>query len=183
MKDFFIQLAILLCGLCFLRAKELLAPEEMGALRKKLQQVAGVFSDPTLVERYGLQHTVLVTGCNHGFLNHLYNFDCFAKRLGMKYLVITMDKAAEETLSKHHPQITTFPMTGSDEITSSATEFRSAQFNLITARKKAAVHSIMELGFDVLFSDTDVTMLRDPFPYLIWKNVDYVHSLNVHCTL
>jgi hypothetical protein len=34
----------------------------------------------------------------------------------------------------------------------------------------------------VLFTDTDVALIRDPFPYLLWKDVDYVHSLNVICS-
>eukprot|EP00605_Chrysophyceae_sp_TOSAG23-4_P000317 GSChrysophyteH1.ASY1.ANO1.362.1 assembled CDS len=59
--------------------------------------------------------------------------------------------------------------------------FRSAQFNLITARKKEAVHDVLTLGYDVLFSDTDVALVRDPFPYLLWNDVDYVHSLNQIC--
>ena len=70
---------------------------------------------------------------------------------------------------------------GSDAITSDSTSFRSKQFNLITARKKEVVHDILALGYDVIFSDTDVAMIKDPMPYLIWKNVDYVHSLNARC--
>ena len=69
----------------------------------------------------------------------------------------------------------------SSSVTSDSVTFRSKQFNLITARKKEAVHDILVLGYDVLFSDTDVAMLRDPLPYLLWKNVDYVHSLNAVC--
>jgi hypothetical protein len=72
-------------------------------------------------------------------------------------------------------------MEGADEITTVAQEFRSKQFNIITARKKQAVLSIMKLGYDVLFSDTDVALVRDPLPYLFWQNVDYVHSLNAFC--
>ena len=33
-----------------------------------------------------------------------------------------------------------------------------------------------------MFTDTDVALVRDPFPYLLWDNVDYVHSLNAICT-
>jgi hypothetical protein len=161
-------------------AKELLSPTDMALLEQKLKKVAGVYTDEALVKKYHLEKTVVITGCNHGFLNHLFNFDCFMRRLGMKYLVITMDKDAETELRKH-PHIETFLMAGEGEIHSTAQEFRSKQFNLITTRKKAAVHSIMQLGFDVLFSDTDVAIVRDPFPYLLWDNVDYVHSVNAFC--
>lgn len=69
------------------------------------------------------------------------------------------------------------------EVTGASTEFRSKQFNLITARKKEAVHDILMLGYDVLFSDTDVAVIRDPLPYMLRTNVDYVHSLNYMCTV
>eukprot|EP01036_Dinobryon_divergens_P028204 gene28204-37108_t len=69
------------------------------------------------------------------------------------------------------------------EVTTDPQKFRSKQFNLITARKKEAVHDILKLGYNVLFSDTDVAMIRDPLPYMLWENVDYVHSLNYWCNV
>lgn len=180
MNSMWALVSVLFIELLLVTGHNLLTQNEMELLKRQLDRVAGVFEDPVLVERYKLQKTVLITGCNHGFLNHLFNFDCFAQRLGMKYLVVTMDNLVESFLTNHTSMVT-FPMLGSNDIGTESTEFRSKQFNLITARKKAAVHSIMLLGYDVLFSDTDVAMLRDPFPYLLWKNVDYVHSLNVIC--
>ena len=152
-------------------------------LRGLLQQAAGVYTDPQ--RQVGLERIVVVTGCNHGFLNHLLNFRCFADRLGLKFLVVAMDEQANTNLTKHTKMLTYYMPTGADNtsasVTSDSVTFRSKQFNLITARKKEAVHDILVLGYDVLFSDTDVAMLRDPLPYLLWKNVDYVHSLNAVC--
>ena len=48
-------------------------------------------------------------------------------------------------------------------------------------RKKHAVYDIMKLGFNVLFSDTDVVTTRDPLHLMIWKNMDYVFSINHIC--
>ena len=152
-------------------------------LRGLLQQAAGVYTDPQ--RQVGLERIVVVTGCNHGFLNHLLNFRCFADRLGMKFLVVAMDEKANTYLTKHTKMLTYYMPTGADNtsasVTSDSVTFRSKQFNLITARKKEAVHDILVLGYDVLFSDTDVAILRDPLPYLLWENVDYVHSLNAVC--
>jgi hypothetical protein len=67
------------------------------------------------------------------------------------------------------------------EETSSA--FRDRQFNIITNLKKKAVSNILELGYDVIFIDPDVALLSDPISYLLFKNFDYVHSLNVLCPL
>ena len=63
------------------------------------------------------------------------------------------------------------------------TYFRNTKFNIITRYKKKIVTNILSLGYDVLFSDTDVVVVRDPMPYLRFTNVDYVHSVNVLCPL
>ena len=105
--------------------------------------------------------------------------------MGLKFLVIAMDDKAYQYLTKHTNMVTYYMPTGVDNtsaaVTSDSVTFRSKQFNLITARKKEAVHDILVLGYDVLFSDTDVAIVRNPLPYLMWKNVDYVHSLNAVC--
>ena len=152
-------------------------------LRSVLEKSSGIFKDTA--RQVGLEKTVLVTGCNYGFLNHLHNFKCFADRLKIKFLVVALDEKSHQYLTKHTDMYTFYMAVGSDNssaaITSGSATFRSQQFNLITARKKEAVHDIIALGYDVLFSDTDVAILRDPMPFLLWKNVDYVHSLNSVC--
>lgn len=151
-------------------------------LANQLAKVAGIYKDPS--KSKGLEKTVLVTGCNYGFINHLHNFKCFADRLGMKFLVIAMEKDAYEYIV-NNTTMTSYLMAGGavGEVTGDSTEFRSKFFNLITARKKEAVHDILQLGYDVVFSDTDVAMVRDPLPYMIRTNVDYAHSLNYMCTM
>lgn len=150
---------------------------ENDTLLSALKRNAGVYRNET---RVGLEKTVLLTGCNHGFLNHLENFRCFAERLNMKFLVIALDFKAFEYIRRNTTMDAIYMATA--DVTESSVEFRSKQFNLITARKKEAVHDVLDLGFDVLFTDTDVALLRDPFPYLLYKHVDYVHSLNAICT-
>ena len=146
-----------------------------------LQRVAGVFHNESKRNEYGgdLDKTVVMTGCNHGFLNHLMNFKCFAERLGIKFLVVALDEKTHDFI-RLNTSVDSIYMQYAG-VTEEATEFRSKQFNLITTRKKEAVHDVLKLGYDVLFSDTDVAIVRDPFPYLLWTNVDYVHSLNCIC--
>lgn len=152
-------------------------------LQAMLEKSSGIFRDTE--RQLGFHRTVLVTGCNYGFINHLQNFKCFADRLGLKFLVIALDERSFQYLEKYTDMYVFYMAVGSDNssapVTSDSTTFRSKQFNLITARKKEAVHDILSLGYDVLFSDTDVAILKDPTPYLLWKNVDYVHSLNAPC--
>jgi hypothetical protein len=156
-------------------------------LKRQLEKVAGIYRedrDPSQAKVQGMEKTVMITACNFGFINHLHNFKCWADRLGMKFLVMAMDLEAH-TYITHNTTMDSYLMVGGavGEVTGLATEFRSKQFNLITARKKEAVHDILQLGYDVLFSDTDVAMVRDPLPYMIRDNVDYAHSLNYMCTV
>lgn len=152
-------------------------------LRSAVKRAAGVYVDPQ--RQKGFEDIVIVTGCNYGFINHLNNFKCFLERLGMKFLVVSMDQKAHNYLANHSSATMTPYNVGSGtvgEVSGGVVTFRSKDFNLLTAKKKEAVHDIMKLGYSVLFSDTDVVMIQDPFPYLLWNNVDYVHSLNVICT-
>ena len=43
-----------------------------------------------------LNRTVLITAINSGYLEHLLNFDCFMKRLGLKYVVFSLDPQMHE---------------------------------------------------------------------------------------
>jgi hypothetical protein len=148
-----------------------------------LENVAGVYKDPAKRVGLGLEKTVFLTGCNLGFINHLHNFKCFMDRLGIQFLVLAMDPFVHEYLV-NNTNMNSYLVGGGvvGEVGTDNADFRSHQFNLITQKKKEAVHDVMELGFDVVFSDTDVAVLRDPMPSLLYKNVDYVHSLNSICT-
>ena len=162
-------------------------PIHSGAsLLRAVQMAAGVYKEGTDVSktqhRRSLNKTVIITGCNHGFLNHLLNFKCFMDRLSMKFLVIAMDLHAYSYITNNTTMISYLMNEGVvGEVTGSSQDFRSKQFNLITQKKKEAVHNVMELGYDVLFADTDVAILKDPFDFLLYDNVDYVHSLNLWC--
>lgn len=142
-------------------------------LERALAEVAGLYNDPS--KQRGFEKTVLITGCDQGYLNHLHNFKCFADRLGMKFLVVSMHEDAHKHITKN----TNMKSHLYANITGG--KFRTPEFNLLTAKKIEAVHDMLRLGYDVLFSDVDVVMVQDPMPLLMWQNVDYVHSLNAVC--
>lgn len=155
-------------------------------LQSVVNKVSGVFRDPELVKKYNLERTVFIAASNYGYLNHIYNFDCFAKKLGMKYMIASLDHRLHEHLTTHTNLISYYYSKsnhpGSDRAVGiDSASFRSKQFNLIATRKNEVVYEIMKLGYNVLFSDTDVSLLHNPFPYLLWSGVNYVHSLNNPC--
>ena len=152
-----------------------------------LKKAAGYYRDPARTALLGLEKTVLVTGGNFGYLNHIHNFNCFVERLGLKYMVISMELHTHYYLQRHgflsfylNPS-SAGANDSSNAIKEQDTQFRETQFNLITNRKKKAVYDIMLLGYDVVFSDSDVVFRKDPLQYMIFRNVDYVHSLNMLC--
>lgn len=59
--------------------------------------------------------------------------------------------------------------------------FGGKNFNLIGCRKMEAVAGALKLGYDVIFSDVDIAVLRDPIDYLFFPHVDYTHSTNNGC--
>lgn len=163
---------------------------ELQDLLAAVKKAAGVYIDPQHPHQQNLDDIVIVTGCNYGFLNHLHNFKCFLDRLGMKFLVVAMDHQSYSYLTNQSRANTIgssmsvyYAGAGKvGEVGTGPVDFRSKAFNILTAKKKEAVHDILRLGYSVLFSDTDVVLVQDPLPYLLWHNVDYVHSINAICT-
>ena len=154
--------------------------ERSAELLKVLERSAGVYRDPLI--NPSLKKTVIITGCNSGYLNFLRNFKCFTDRLNLKILVFSMDERVHtHILDQNDTALSSFLWIGNDVINEESAVFRSPQFNAITHAKTAYTLAVLKLGYDVLFIDTDIALIRDPMPYLIWKNVDYVFSHNKIC--
>lgn len=109
----------------------------------------------------------------------------FIAGLGIKFLVLALDPHTHHYCTErgflvyflqHHSA-------GEGDIDEDVTEFRDPKYNQITRSKKHGVQVVLELGYDVLFSDTDVVWVRDPLPYLRFTNVDYAHSVSNQCPL
>ena len=152
-----------------------------------LQSVVGVYREHLATHdadtKKILDKTVILTASNYGYLNHLQNFNCFLQRLNLKFLVISLDLPTHNYILARTNMTSFYWITdiADKKVMIAASEFRSHQFNIITNRKEEAVHMVLSLGFNVLFIDTDVALLRDPFQLIIWKNVDYVYSHNRIC--
>ena len=71
-------------------------------LKEIIGKVAGLYIDQSfrsnnetfLRDRSkDIDRTVLMTGCNAAYINHLRNFKCFIDRIGFKAVVIAMDRS------------------------------------------------------------------------------------------
>jgi hypothetical protein len=149
-------------------------------LLKKLHEVAGVYVNET--KRKGLEKTVVITSCNHGFLNHLHNFKCFADRLGIRFLVMSMDLTLHAHLVRGTTMYSYLLRAGAvGNVSSESNEWASRNYTQITAKKSEAVYSVLAHGYDLFFAEVDIAIVRDPFPYLLYPGIQYVHSANSPC--
>lgn len=150
------------------------------SLRDTLKISAGVYHLPAHTPQ--LRKTVLITGCNRGYIPFLHNFKCFVDRLNLKLLVISMDEKTHwHVQNKLNDTLKSYLWTGEHAVHETFASFRSPQFNVITHAKTSYTHAILSLGYDVIFIDLDVALVRDPVPYLFWKGVDYVFTHNSIC--
>lgn len=150
------------------------------SLESALTEAAGIFRDKSETK---FSKTVFITAGNFGYLNHFHNHKCFLDRLNIKFLAVAMDRKMFDYFEKLSlaTNITAVYWTGDEQIFAESTTFRSKQFNIISNLKMRVVLKAMELGYDVVFSDPDIAIVRNPMPYLQWRNVDYIHSLNMIC--
>lgn len=149
-------------------------------LLKALALSSGVYQDSS--NNPSLKKTVLITGCNHGYIPFLNNFKCFIDRLNMKVLVFSMDlRTHMHVQHRMNSSLTSFHWIGDNAISETSAIFRSEQFNMITHSKTIYTQKVLSLGYDVLFIDLDIALVRDPLPYIIWRNVDYVFTHNKIC--
>jgi hypothetical protein len=149
-----------------------------------VQKAAGLYDDknfrsPSHDDAYHsrLNKTVLVTAANFGYLSHLLNFQCFAHRLNLRFLVISMDQHMHSHLTSLGIDSFYMHEPGGGTVKESGAVFRDEQFNMISNLKIKAVHLILKLGYDVLFSDPDIAIVKDPIPLLFsYQPYDHVFS-------
>ncbi len=169
------------------------------------EKSSGVYSSLSLRKQHQeLNNIIIVTVANYPYMNQLTNFACWLERLNMKALLFSLDEKlhqhitqlykiteVEETLDTHNNSKnkrfhTADPLLQSyhwkqDQSLSTYGEYHTKQFHSITTSKLGIILVLLHLKYSVLFVDADVALIRNPFPYLLWNNVDYVHSINKIC--
>ena len=160
---------------------------ETGELQNTASKAAGVFrSSVARSARPELKNVIIVTAANIAYFHHVQNFRCWMKRLGFHALMFSLDPdmhaSALDMASKdsktEEPLIHSYLW--SKNIRTVA-EWRTPAFHTITTAKLEVVLFLLRLHYNVLFVDIDVALIRDPFPYLMWKNVDMAYSVNKLC--
>lgn len=156
-------------------------------------------------------NTVVMTSANAGYLNHVRNLKCFLDKLGLRALFLAMDDRAHGYVSLHlNSTFVSVSMVGAENngtktrvqgatdaqrtqqirsspqsslvVEEAAADYHTHQFHIITTRKIEAVLWVLAKGLDVFFIDSDVALLRDPFPYLLKPTIaNYIFTSNKMC--
>ena len=154
-------------------------------LKVVAEKAAGVFrTSVTQQARPELRNVVIVTATNAAYKTHLQNFACWLNELAMKALLFSLDSEMQKYAVKmvqKDPKAPTFYSYEWATGISSTADWRTPEFHVITTAKLEVVLAMLRLQYDVLFVDPDVALMRDPFPYLLWQNVDMAYSRNALC--
>eukprot|EP01038_Epipyxis_sp_PR26KG_P009863 gene9863-13270_t len=145
------------------------------------KEMAGYYKDPT--KNPSLSKTIMMSGINYSYRDFYHNFKCYTDRLGIKFLPVALDEPVYTyvTNQQKSPSFLMPDIPGRERVKTEAQKFGGKNFNLIGCRKLEAVGGALKLGYDVVFSDVDIALLRDPINYLFFEEIDYVHSENNGC--
>lgn len=114
-----------------------------------------------------LNSAVLILSANMAYADMTCNFLCRLAKLSksFKYVVIAQDATFYKFLQANKiPSIAGNLMHPIS--TGRAQKFRSAGFNAISIAKIIAVRIVLELGYNVLFSDVDIAWKKNPISFL-----------------
>ena len=117
-------------------------------LTVRLRRHAGLYKDKSYAPE--LKNVLLLTASNSGYLEMLTNWECFATRLGLDWMVMAMNKELQTHLGER-----SFLATGQEW--EKAEAFNSpVGFKVISCNKLRSVLDVMrETNLDIVFSDAD----------------------------
>jgi hypothetical protein len=115
------------------------------------------------------RRSLFITIANLGYVDYALNFIESLKRLGLeRYLVVfALDAEAYDALREKTAGtgVGVVRDPNSDDIRE-LLQFRQGRWHRLTLYKIEVVHRLLRRGHDVLYSDSDIVLLRDPLAYL-----------------
>ena len=120
---------------------------------------------------------------NYAYLNHFHNFKCYLNDHGLKFATLSLDSKTEQYLIENGIRTRLvkgiiYPNVRINEVSQQLGELG---MRMLSYRKQEAIYEVLRLGFDVIFADLDVIFFRNPVPFLLWKNIDFVASVDTEC--
>lgn len=139
-------------------------------VERTLWSVSGVYHDREYAS------DVILLNANYGYF--LVNWVCMSNKLNIKFVVLSLD----DELHRHLKSNTNIPSISGHAFNISSppgfSNFASRDFTIINYQKFVAIHSILDTGLNVLYSDADTVLLEDPVPHLR-KDVDFEFQTDI----
>ena len=110
---------------------------------------------------------LMLTFGNSGVADHLRNFCGFARRAGIAHVVGAVDVAAFRLLVAEGVPAYLTPLARERYVMDGSNSHSSSSWKRFASMRTGEVARLVDLGYDVLHSDTDIVWLRDPTPYLM----------------
>ena len=127
-----------------------------GQLPQLLRKHAGLYLDKTRAPE--LSNALLLTAANYGYMDMLRNWECYARKLGLDWLVVALDDQVYQELGPERSFLTVGERHGSYE------RFGSPGFKIVGCNKlRSMLYVLLETQLDVVFSDGDSVFKSDPF--------------------
>ena len=125
-------------------------------LTTRINRHAGLYSDKSYAPE--LKNVLLLTAANSGYLEMLTNWECIAKRLGLDWMVISIDSELHQHLGERSISAT------GQEWQQAEGFFSKVGFRVIACNKIRTVADILRsTNLDIVFSDSDNVFKSDPF--------------------
>lgn len=141
---------------------------------------SSVVKFPEIVLKVSHNHSVIVTGLNYGHRAMMMNWVCNMRMLGISnFLVIAFDEMLYLfALLQGFPCYLESSFLNQDKIEKTSAVYGTDEFKLFTKLKSKAVYRLLQHGFDVLWSDSDVVMFKNPLHYMSSFHTDIVIQSN-----
>eukprot|EP00056_Hartaetosiga_gracilis_P003090 m.59689 g.59689 ORF g.59689 m.59689 type:complete len:737 (-) comp11328_c0_seq1:26-2236(-) len=150
------------------------------ALPGKEKQYGLPFTMEELLPVVARNNHVIVTGVSYIYRDVVMNFVCNLRRLGIYDSLILA--AFDEEMYKFGFQMgLPIFLYKNDEFAHMSArdlEYGSSAFKKVTKLKSRVVLDILELGYDVTWTDTDITWFKNPLPDLLSMESDFVVQSN-----
>eukprot|EP01062_Namystynia_karyoxenos_P076983 TRINITY_DN7649_c0_g1_i1.p1 TRINITY_DN7649_c0_g1~~TRINITY_DN7649_c0_g1_i1.p1 ORF type:complete len:408 (+),score=112.19 TRINITY_DN7649_c0_g1_i1:87-1226(+) len=146
-------------------------PAVRSRLRSAAQQHVGVYSDS---RRARFPNTVLVTVATWGFRDFFFNWRCFARKVGLRFLTLALDRRIATHLGSGAVLLA--------DGKSGELAYNDLGYNELCCYKLEVVLELLSAGFSVLQTDADNVIQRDPAPILfdaVNSGYDWVYQANM----
>ena len=138
--------------------------------------------DPNILRNVAVDNTIIMISANCGYVNMAQNWIIHVKKLNItNFIVIAQDENVYDVLSTFvpgHVVMLDRDHPSNVQVESDAFSFASQGFYEICKQRPHMIQSILDQGYKVLYSDTDLVWLKNPFEQLP-DNVDYVGMTDV----